>query len=256
MRRFRTFSWKETNVRIRSDRFAAVTRALVELRAQLETYIRRHPEFRTALEPLALLPDAPPIAQAMAHAAERTGVGPMAAVAGAMAQFAAAAARRGGAVEAVVDNGGDVFLDATDAVVVGVFAGRGKLGARLAFRVEPAHMPVAVCSSSSRMGHSLSFGGCDLATVVAPDAALADAAATLACNLVRSPQDIELALARISAIPGVRGLMLVKDEHVGLIGDLPRLVRNADPDLTAKVTKDAAGRLPEALATPSNAPGV
>ncbi|OGV63057.1 MAG: hypothetical protein A3K19_16145 [Lentisphaerae bacterium RIFOXYB12_FULL_65_16] len=244
MRCCRKFSWKDTNVRVRCDLFDVVTRALVAQRTQLEAYIQQHPEFRTALEPIVLLTDAPPIARAMARAGELTGVGPMAAVAGAMAQFAAESARRRGAVEAIVENGGDIFLDAPEAVVVGIFSGRGKLGARLAFRVEPERMPLAVCSSSSRMGHSLSFGCCDLATVVATDAALADAAATQACNLVRTQEDIEPVLARIRAIPGISGLLLVKDERVGLMGDLPPLVRNADPDVGAKVTRDAAGQVP------------
>jgi ApbE superfamily uncharacterized protein (UPF0280 family) len=84
----------------------------------------------------------------------------------------------------------------------------------------------------------LSFGDCDLATVVSSDAALADAAATLACNLVRNPGDIDAALKRLAAIPGVEGVLIVKEDRVGLAGELPELIRHRDAGLRFKVTRD------------------
>jgi ApbE superfamily uncharacterized protein (UPF0280 family) len=101
-------------------------------------------------------------------------------------------------------------------------------------------MPLAVCSSSGRLGHSFSFGDCDLATVVARDAALADAAATLAGNLVRRESDIPAALERVAGLPGVAGLIIVKGEKVGMAGRLPRLVRHADARYDLKITRDPA----------------
>ena len=71
------------------------------------------------------------------------------------------------------------------------------------------------------MGHSLSLGQCDLATVVAKDAALADAAATLAANLVKTVADVEPALNQMVSIEGVSGVMIVKNGHVGLAGNSP-----------------------------------
>ena len=77
------------------------------------------------------------------------------------------------------------------------------------------------------MGHSLSLGLCDLATVVAKDAALADAAATQAGNLVKTIEDVDAALEKIMRIEGVEGVLLVKDNRVGLAGHLPRLTKTA-----------------------------
>jgi ApbE superfamily uncharacterized protein (UPF0280 family) len=148
--------------------------------------------------------------------------------------MAAEAAVSAGAREAIVENGGDMFLTSPEEVLVGLYAGDHSLSGRLAFRLAPGAMPVSVCSSSSRFGHSLSFGDCDLATVVARDGALADAAATLAGNSVRSPEDIEPTLARIMGIPGIRGVLLVKGDRVGVAGDLPPLVRCRDPDFMVK----------------------
>jgi len=239
MSEFRTFTWKDSNFRIRCSRFDAVTAEIVAQRGLLERYIARHPEFLTSLTPVALLTDAPEIATRMARAASVVGVGPMAAVAGAIAQIAAESAIAAGAELAVVDNGGDLFLISPETITVGLFAGADNpVAGNLALRVTPDCMPLAVCSSSSRMGHSHSFGDCDLATVVSRDAATADASATFACNLVRVPDDIEPALERVAGIPGVDGVLIVKGSSVGLKGNLPALVRNRDAVAVSKITRD------------------
>lgn len=193
----------------------------------LEDYIRRHPDFRHSLEPIALYTDAPEVAQRMAWAAERVGVGPMAAVAGAMAQLAAQAGRDAGAPEAIVENGGDIYVQAAASVTIGLHPGTPELTGQLAFSLEAADTPLAICASSGRMGHSLSRGACDLAAVVAEDAALADAAATQAANLVHTVGDINPALERIVGIAGINGVLIVKQNKVGMVGDLPRLVKLA-----------------------------
>lgn len=226
-RTYRTFTHREAVLRVCCDRFDAVTEELVRQRRILADYIGLQPAFGDSLEPIALLPDAPEIAQRMARAARLVGVGPMAAVAGAMAQFAAEAGLRAGAAEAIVENGGDIYLQATEPVTIGSHTGTSALADRLAFSLEPADTPIAICSSSGTMGHSMSRGQCDLATVVAKDAALADAAATLAANLVKTVAEVDSTLERIAQIEGIDGLMIVKNNHVGLAGRLPSLIKTA-----------------------------
>jgi ApbE superfamily uncharacterized protein (UPF0280 family) len=245
MRCYRTVSCKESHLRIATDRFAAAADEVTRQRALLEAYIARHPEFRTSLVPVGLLADAPEIAQRMHRAASQAGVGPMAAVAGAIAQMAAEAALAAGACEAVVENGGDTYLFSPETVMVALYAGSAALGGRLAFRVTPDLMPLSICSSSGRMGHSLSLGDCDLATVVSADACLADAVATRAGNAVRRAADLEAAARAMAAIPGVTGVLLVKDARVALAGRLPELVRNTDLRTRDKITRDrASGPVP------------
>jgi len=224
-RTYRTFAYHGAAFRICCERFNAVTDEIVRQRETLEQYIGRHPAFGSSLEPIDLLTDAPEVTHRMARAAALVGVGPMAAVAGVMAQYAAEAGLAAGADEVIVDNGGDIYLRAVEPVVVGLYAGGAAVGDKLAFSLQPDETPIAICSSSSRMGHSLSLGRCDLATVVAKDAALADAAATQAANLVETAADVNAALNRIAAIEGVRGVLIVKDDQVGLAGRLPSLVR-------------------------------
>jgi ApbE superfamily uncharacterized protein (UPF0280 family) len=204
---YRTFIHKEAVFRICCEAFSVVTREIVRQRAILEDYIRRDLIFQHTLEPLEVSADAPEVAKRMARAAKLAGVGPMAAVAGAMA------------------HGGDIYLKATEPIVIAIYpGGSGKLG-RLAFSLQPTDTPLSICSSSGKMGHSLSLGLCDLATVVAKDAALADAVATRAANLVRTVEDVEKALDTMVAVAGVIGLLIVKDGHVGLAGRVPPLVR-------------------------------
>ena len=237
---YRSFVHKGANFRILCDRFDAVTDEIVRLRGVLEEYIARHGEFASSLVPVELLDGAPEIARRMARAAGTVGVGPMAAVAGTVAQMSAEAALAAGAAEAIVENGGDVFLSSKRPVTVGLYTGGGPLGDSLALSIPPEAMPLAVCSSSGVMGHSLSLGRCDLACVVSRDASLADAAATQAANLVKTPDDIEAALDRIVAIDGVDGALMVQGDRIGLAGDLPPLVRNRDAELGRKVTRDPA----------------
>ena len=224
-RTYRTFTYREAVFRLCCGAFDRVAEEIVRQRHVLEAYIARHPEFRTALEPMELLDDAPDVAQRMTRAARLVGVGPMAAVAGAMAQCAAEAALQAGEPEVIVENGGDIYLKAATPVTIGLMTGASELGDRLAFSLTPEWTPISICSSSGKMGHSMSLGRCDLATVVAADAALADAAATQAANLVKTVDDVNPAVERIAGIAGIDGVLIVQGDRIGLAGQLPPLVR-------------------------------
>lgn len=239
MREYTSFSYKGANFRIRSDKTDLIIREIKKQRRILSDYIERHPVFLTALTPVTLLSNAPEIAEKMHQASLLTGVGPMAAVAGITAQMTAEAALSAGAEEAVVENGGDIYLASKEKIIIGLFAGNSPLSGRLGLAVTMEDMPLAVCSSSSTMGHSQSFGNCDLVTVTAENAALADAAATHACNQVKTAEDMDHVPARISDIPGVRGILVIKDDRIGLSGSLPELVKLSDRDFQAKITRDA-----------------
>lgn len=238
LRVYRSFSWKDTNLRVASDAFDLVTRTVVAERKLLERYIHRHPEFQSALVPVVLLEDAPEVARRMAAAADLTGLGPMASVAGTLAQLGVEAAMAEGCREAIVENGGDIFIHSDTSVTIGIYAGNNAIGNTLAFRIAPEDLPLALCSSSSKMGHSLSFGQCDLATVVAKDGALADSAVTLVCNLIRSENDLTPVLNDVGTIAGITGIFAVKNNKIGMWGALPELVRNQDTATQNKITRD------------------
>jgi ApbE superfamily uncharacterized protein (UPF0280 family) len=224
-RHFQIFTYREAVFRICCEQFDAVTHEIISQRHALEAYLRIHPEFQQSLTPVELLPAAPEVAHRMARAAQLVGVGPMASVAGAMAQCAAQAGLKAGASEVIIENGGDIYLQTEGPVVIGLAPGTTELTRQLAFSLQPSDTPISICSSSGRMGHSMSLGQCDLATVVAADAALADAAATQAANLIKTEHDVNPTLECIVAIQGIHGILIVKNDRVGLAGQLPALVK-------------------------------
>jgi ApbE superfamily uncharacterized protein (UPF0280 family) len=236
LRQYERFSWKGANFRICSSYPDVVKEEIKKQRELLEEYIGIHPDFGSSFTPVTLYAGAPEIACRMSRASQMTGVGPMAAVAGTVAQIAAEAAQKQGDPDVIVENGGDIYIASNREVTVGLFAGKSPLSDKLAVNVLPASMPLSVCSSSSTMGHSTSLGRCDLACVAAKDAALADAAATSACNSVKISVDVEPCLEMIMKIKGILGILIIFKERVGIAGDFPPLVRNEDACTPGKIT--------------------
>ena len=182
---------KETDLWVLAARdFSAEVREIViQERQQLEAYIAGHPGFLTTLVPWPADPFAPLVVREMIEAAAAAGVGPMAAVAGALA------ARVGRQLaplspEVIVENGGDIFLAIQQPATVALFAGRSPLSHRVGLNLDPSLSPLGVCTSSASVGHSLSLGRADAACVLAGSAALADAAATALGNRVQGPDTI------------------------------------------------------------------
>lgn len=188
----------------RRDLAGAVGSFLHGLRAPLQAYIAAHPGFLESLVPVAVPADAPALVRDMAAAARACGVGPMAAVAGAIAQ-AVADRFAPESPDILVENGGDCYLHSTRPRTVALLADPAG-GPSLGLRLDAPDFPCSLCSSSARIGHSLSLGAGDLAAVRAGNGALADAAATALCNLLRTRRDLDRVVAAAQAIPGVDGV--------------------------------------------------
>ncbi|MBT4286557.1 MAG: UPF0280 family protein [Deltaproteobacteria bacterium] len=238
MRHFSNYALEGANFRISSTKTNIVIGELQQQRRILIEYIRRHPEFMDALKPILAKKNPPEIVSRMISAADQIGVGPMAAVAGINAEFAVRVAIQKGAEETIVENGGDIYLQVKKPIVIGIYAKDSLLSGKVAFYIQPEETPVAICSSSSKMGHSKSFGNCNLATVLARDAALADAAATHVCNQIKSVNDIHPVLETIVDMDGILGGLVIKEDQIGLIGQLPELVKFDDPRFKDKITAD------------------
>lgn len=193
--------------------------ALGRHRRDLESYLKEYPEFLCSLEPLSVHPRAPGIVRVMAEAARRAGVGPMAAVAGALAEAVGRTLLRRSR-EVIVENGGDLFCAVRRPRTVVLDAGPSPLSYTLGLRLRPEMGPLGICTSSGTVGGSLSFGRADAVCVVARGAALADAAATAVGNLVQGAAEIEAGLSRARAIPGVLGVVIVVGSRLGAWGTI------------------------------------
>jgi uncharacterized protein len=196
---------------------------ILSQRGYIDQYIRRFPAFRTTLTPWKQVEPAPEIVRMMIAAGKKAGVGPMAAVAGAMAETVGQALQRHSR-EVVVENGGDIYLSLKGRVTIGLYAGASPLSMRIGLQLEPGREPLAVCTSSGTVGHSLSHGRADAVCIVARQCALADAAATAVANCVSAGEAIPEAIRFARSIDGVEGVVTVCGEKIGLWGNL-RIVR-------------------------------
>jgi len=212
---------KETDLLILADKDLTdkASAAVAQYRRELEKYIASDPQFEKTFSPYRIRYDAPPIARAMAAAARRAKVGPMAAVAGAMAEFVGRDLLAY-SQEVIVENGGDIFLKIKQPRKVGIYAGRSPFSEKIAIEVDPRPKSFSVCTSSGTVGHSFSFGKADAVVIIAADAALADAAATAVGNVVKEITDIESGLNAAGKIKGLDGVLIIKDDQLGALGKI------------------------------------
>ncbi len=196
------------------------------LRKDILFWCGRNPAFRHSLTPLPAPEHAPDIVRRMAQGAALMGVGPFAAVAGAIAERVAnalAEALRRAALppDVIVENGGDTYLHSTGPRVVALLP-KPEEGESVGLLFRPEDFPLSLCSSSGRIGHSLSFGRGDLAMVRARDGALADAAATAYGNMLCDAQSVNKALKRAEkdAALGIEGVFFQCAGAIGIWGKL------------------------------------
>ena len=193
--------------------------AVMDLRRSLEAYLAERPGFLESLEPLPGDPLAPPLARNMLAAGRKAGTGPMAAVAGAISQ-AVGEALLPFSPAVLVENGGDLYLNAGRELTIGVHAGKSPFSGRLGLKISPEVMPLGLATSSGTVGHSLSLGRADAAVVAAKDAALADACATALGNRVEQKKDLAPALEWVAGIEGVSGALLILGKELAAWGEI------------------------------------
>ncbi|MDD4893960.1 MAG: UPF0280 family protein [Candidatus Omnitrophica bacterium] len=183
-------------------------------RRNIEGYIAKDRRFLTALKPLEVELSAAPIVKRMAQAAKLANVGPMAAVAGAIAEFLGRDLLKKGHKDIIIENGGDIFIAASKARKVGIYAGKSKIWNRLSIQIKSEDTPLGICTSSGKIGHSLSFGLADAVTILSKNASLADAAATAVANRVNSQSDLQKAADFAKSIKGISGVIIIIKRHL------------------------------------------
>jgi ApbE superfamily uncharacterized protein (UPF0280 family) len=223
-----TFSLKETQCSILSDKPQAIQAAIESIRRnrqELELYVRANPKFLYTLEPIAV-PEKPLVAKLMACASQKAAVGPMAAVAGALADLAIEDMKREGCEVAVVEDGGEIAAASNRPIDVAVAAGEEPLSKRFGFRL--TEFPIGVATSSGRFSHAVSFGDAEAAVVFCKNAALADAAATAVGNVVKGEDaqvGIQAGINRGLSIEGVEGVLILFKGQVGTAGKIPQIIK-------------------------------
>ena len=222
------FQFKETQCKIIADKKQGIQTAIKSIkqnRKALEEYGKAHPKFLYTLEPITA-PSKPLVAKLMAEVAEKANVGPMAAVAGVLADLAVKDMIADGCEVAVVENGGEISAVSNMPIDVAVAAGDAPLSKRFGFRL--TDFPAGIATSSGRFSHALSFGDAEAATVFCKDAGLADAAATAVCNVVKGEDcqaAIQAGISKALSIQGVEGVLIIYKGFTGTAGKTPQIIK-------------------------------
>lgn len=214
--------YRESDLWIQADKEMReeAQRLLLEARMVIEGYCDKNPRFLITHVPMALDPLAPPLIRAMLEAALAAQVGPMAAVAGAIAQYVGEGLLETGCEEVVVENGGDLYLSAKRPLLVGIHAGSSPLSDKVAILVQPQQMPLGIATSSATVGHSISYGKADASCIVASNSVLADAVATSLGNKINESTSLHEALDWAMGIEGVLGAVVVRGKNMGVKGNI------------------------------------
>lgn len=221
-----TVAFKETDLWIGIDKASfrteipTFTEALIRsLREEMDAYIAQDPEYLKALIPYNAQPTAPILFREMAEVAAQSGIGPMSAVAGAVAcRVGKAIKERFGVHEVIVENGGDIYADIREDMDIAVFAGQSPLSEKVGFTIRAEHAPLGICTSSGTVGPSLSFGKADAVMIICKDCALADTYATAFANEIQVPEDIAPCIEKIEKVKEILGAICIKDDKIGIYG--------------------------------------
>ncbi len=217
---------KETNLNIQAgtDLSKTAVKAVLDCRNTIENYIRFNSAFARSLIPLPLPDTAPEIIRKMILAGQLARVGPMAAVAGTIAQYTGIRLLEETG-EVLVENGGDIFVKSDTKTRFTIYAGDSPFSMTCGIEIKKQEHAYGICTSSGTLGHSKSFGTADAAMVFSNSCALADAAATALGNRINKYDDIQAALDWGKTIDGVRGMVIIKGEKIGMSGQDLKLIR-------------------------------
>ena len=218
--------YKETDLWIGIDRKSFhkempsfTDRLIRRIRLEMDAYLVKDPDYARSLMPYQASPDAPFIFRAMSAAADKSGIGPMSAVAGAVARKVGETLKAEFEVqEVIVENGGDIYADMIEDIDISVFAGHSPLSEKVGLHLEAAYAPLGVCTSSGTVGPSLSFGKADAVMIVCRDTLLADTYATAFANTVQTTDDINPCLDKIKATEDILAAIVIKDDKLGICG--------------------------------------
>ncbi|MBR5707237.1 MAG: UPF0280 family protein [Bacteroidaceae bacterium] len=188
---------------------------LVNLRRSMDAYLLMDPQYKAALTPYDAGLEAPDILKEMSRISHKTGIGPMSAVAGAVAKKVAEFLNT---KEVIVENGGDIYAQAASDMDIAVFAGQSPLSEKIGLHIPAADFPLGICTSSGTVGPSLSMGRADAVMIVCKDVLLADSYATAMANRIKTVNDLQPVIDRISNIPDILGAIAVKDDRMAITG--------------------------------------
>ena len=224
----------QTHIRLTSDiENSDIKYYIYSIRQQLKSYINHNQDFMISLEPLRIDDqNMAPIVRKMYDSSLKADVGPMACVAGTISEMALDYLIEKDSKYSIVENGGDIALINDEKVLSGIFSNNHVLGNNIAFEIKNRRNPLGICTSSGKIGHSISFGEADSVCVISKSTSLADGLATRIANEVKGNTSEDKVHQGLETAENYReffnGVLIISGEHVGTVGRLPKIVETEE----------------------------
>lgn len=224
----------ETHIRLTTDLDNhELKRYVYNIRRDLKDYIIRNNDFLISMSPLNIADEKlSEIVLFMYEASKICDVGPMACVAGTISELSLNYLINNGSKYSIVENGGDISLINNKRVLCGIYSNNPILGNNIAFEIKPRRKPLAICTSSGKIGHSISFGESDSVTVVGRSCSVCDGLATKIANHVIGETSEDKVVNALECGESFKeffdGALVICDENVATLGKLPKIIETND----------------------------
>jgi ApbE superfamily uncharacterized protein (UPF0280 family) len=184
----------------------------------LKEYIKKNPEFYYSFKPV-IAKSNDEIIKLMSESSFLTKTGPMASVAGAIAEITGKKFLNF-SDEIIIENGGDIFAKMGRDFIVGIYAGSSPFSMKIGIKLKKREIPYGIATSSGTIGHSFSFGDADAVCVVSPSATLSDGSATYFGNLIKGKIDKEMIIKELNDFPFIEGIVIIRRKEIFLWGNI------------------------------------
>ena len=192
---------------------------LKKLWDKIEGFICINPIIQKSLSPIKISESPPEEIIKMIESGNRAGIGPMSSVAGFFSQYIGKLIEeKFHPEEIIVENGGDIYLNVKKNITISIYAGKSPLSEKIAVKIPASQTPLGICTSSGKVGPSLSSGNADAVMIICTDTSLADAFATAFGNKVKTPADIESTLQETEKFAEILSAIIICDDKIGIRG--------------------------------------
>ena len=235
---FQEIDLDQTHIRLTTDLANyELKRYIYSIRRDLKNYIMKNQDFLLSIEPIKVDGELPLIVQKMIESSNLADVGPMACVAGTISELSLDYLINNDSTYSIIENGGDIALINDEKVLCGIYSNNEVLGNDIAFELKPRKGPLGICTSSGKIGHSISFGEADSVTVISKSASIADGLATRIANEVKGLTSEDKVSNALECCENYReffdGALIISNDNVGTVGRLPKIVETNEFDVRA-----------------------
>lgn len=231
---FQHIDLNQTHIRLTTDlKNSNLKNYILKLRKELEHHIAKNKDFQLSLEPVSHGEEnLSEIIKRMYTASSYCDVGPMACVAGCISEMSLDYLISKKSEYSIVENGGDIAIINSKQAVCGIYSNNPILGNKIGFKLKARKTPLGICTSSGKIGHSISFGQSDSVTVLSKKASIADGLATRIANEVVGQNSEYKVSNALEASENYKelfdGVLIISQDNVGTVGKLPKIVETEE----------------------------